>query len=274
MSEWKKFLQSIADEHHLPPLPRILFLFQFDRERRNWSVKKIEEEFLKINQGTSNNFDDYRKRMYGALAFWCPELASDPRNKADIVWQSLEEKYPTWIRKNIPPNLDEIWQRLWADGEDGSDMFGPITQASLKTLGGIGDEIERTNSSSEFFRFLKRGAAIKIKVNPVVSGEIIILERNQQGHIFCLCPSYIQKEYFLTDRPLLIPAGEEFVSMEEPDVLQLCMVTASQLPRFDWLPLTNKQSLQIKSNELKDVLEQSISISSAKIWINSYIVRD
>jgi hypothetical protein len=273
MIKWQQFLESMADECSLPPSPRQLFLFQFAREHRNWSVERIEEEFIKVNKVNSHNFDDYRRRLYAILESRVTNLDPDSRNKSNIVWKYLEEIYPSWIEQNISSDLDRIWQDMWAIGEERADIFGPVTEASmttasLATLGGIGDRIENLNNPSEFSRNLVVGTSIKIKVKPVVSGKIIILERNQCGQIFCLCPSYIQQENDLVDRSLLIPAGRDFVLMDEPDVLQLCMIVSPQLPQFDWLPLTEDRSLEITSNELKDVLKESRLATN--IWITSY----
>jgi hypothetical protein len=269
MNKWLNFLESIATEYKLPPAPRKLFLFHFDRERKNWSIKKIENDFLTIESTiNSNNFDDYRKRLYSAFEESCLDLQDKKRNKADILWKWLEERYSDWIEQNIPSTLDEIWHKLWEIGEDRSDVFGLITPKSLKSLG-IASTIERINYPSEFSNVIEVGSSINIKVNPVTSGEIILLERNQPtGNIYCLCPSYLRLENSLSDEPLII--FDDFMTIDEPDRVQLLMLVAPELPQFDWFPKMDGASLQIESEELKDVLVQTTL--GGRIWRNAYTV--
>jgi hypothetical protein len=268
MNKWLNFLESLATKYQLPPSPRKLFLFHFAQERRNWSSKKIEDNFLSINPTkNNNNFDDYRRRLYSTFEESCFDLQDKSRNKADILWQWLEEQYPDWLKQNIPSTLDEIWQQLWEIGEDRSDVFGLITPKSLKSLG-IASTIERINYPSEFSNLIEVGSSINIKVNPVTSGEIILLERNQTGNIYCLCPSYLRLENSLSNEPLIIL--EDFMTIDEPDRVQLLMLVAPELPQFDWFPKMDGASLQIESEELKDVLVQTTL--GGRIWRNAYTV--
>ncbi|PSB56462.1 hypothetical protein [Chamaesiphon polymorphus] len=268
MDRWLNFLESLATECKLPPAPRKLFLFHFDLDRKQMSVEEIEKNFLAANPTlNSNNFDDYRKRLYFTFEEFCLELQNKQRNKAATLWQWLEDRYADWAKQNIPASLDEIWQQLWQIGEDRSDVFGIVTPRSLQSLG-IASTVEEINYPSEFSSTIEVGNSINIKVNPVVSGKIMLLERSQTGNVYCLCPSHLSSENTLSDRSLII--FDNFITIDEPDRVQLLMLTAPKLPQFDWFPTARGESLQIDREQLTDVLVH-ITLDG-KVWRNTYTV--
>jgi hypothetical protein len=267
MSPWQDFLESIANRYKIPPLPRKLFLFQFSQERKAWSIKNIEDKFNSVNQVSKDNFDDYRKRLYFILEDYCSELCEVKGGKSNVLWRCLEREYPQWIQENIPLTLDELWQELWVHGKERPDVLGLITKSKLEVLS-IGEEVERMNMGTEFSRVVQVGESIKIKVNPVASGEVIVLERNQRGSIYCLCPSYLQKENSLNSQPLIIP--DEFIALNVPDVVQLWMLVSPHPLPFSWFPMSKEQQLKIDCEELKDVL--GILTMDGSAWRNTYTV--
>lgn len=267
MNPWQDFLESIANRYKIPPLPRKLFLFQFSQERRTWNIKTIEDEFNHTYQVNSDNFDDYRRRLYAILEGYCLELYEVKKGKSDILWRHLEQKYPEWAQVNVPLTLDELWQELWVKAEERLDILGPITKNKSEVLS-MGEEVEKMNTSSEFARVIQVGESIKIKVNPVATGEIIILERDQRGNVYCLCPSYLQKENSLNNQPLIIP--DEFITLHAPDAVQLWMLVNPHPLIFSWFPMSKEQQLKIDCEELKDVLE--VLTIDGKAWCNTYTV--
>jgi hypothetical protein len=271
MNPWQDFLESIANRYKIPPSPRKLFFFQFSQECRTWSIKTIEDEFNRIYQVNSDNFDDYRKRLYAILEEYCLELGEAKRGKSDILWRHLEQKYPEWAQANIPLTIDELWQELWIKAEERLDILGPINQNKLEVLS-MGDEVERMNTNSEFSRVLQVGESIKIKVNPIAIGEIVVLERDQRGHVYCLCPSYLQKKNSLNSHPLII--SDKFITLHTPDIVQLWMLVTPDPLTFNWFPMSQEQSLKIGCKELKDVLEilTKILTINGKAWCNTYRV--
>ncbi|PSB01853.1 hypothetical protein [Merismopedia glauca] len=267
MNHWSIFLESLGTEYKLSPSVRQLLLFQFAKERKHMSVQEIKTELERYDINTER-YDDHRKRLYEAFSETCSELTKVNRGKAQILWKWLEEVYPNWHKQHIPPTLDELWAYLWRSATEGSHIFGPITQKSLESLGGIGESREREKQPSEFPRLIKVGQSINLKVKPVSVAKIIILERNKTGNIYCLCPSYLGQENTLDKEPLVIL--EDFTMLEEPDELQLLMIVDPELPSFDWFPISEEKSLQIGCEQLQDIFSRTTL--SAKVWRNTYKV--
>lgn len=271
MDNWLAFLESLATEYELPARPRKLFLFQFDRRRKNMTVNEIREELYSMeNSGEleESKYDDYRRRLYASFSEACPELMNAKKDKARILWKWLEERYLDWLQTNIPRSLDQIWQELWQSAAEGANVFGLITEKSLDSLGGIGESKQREKHPSEFSRIIKVGQSINLKTKPVSRGKIIILERNQTGDIYCLCPSYLGKENTLNKESLVLL--EDFIMLYELDELQLLMVVDPELPSFNWLPISPEKSLQIGCEQLQDIFSRTTL--SAKVWRNTYKV--
>jgi hypothetical protein len=266
MDKWSLFLENIADQYSLPPSPKKLFLYHFNRERRNWTVTEIEKEFISINNVTSINFDDYRRRLYALFEKDCPELIDASRNKSYILWVWLEEKYKEWVTENSPPDINELWEELLKSAVDGRDIFGPIVINNVLPTLGLGTAIEETFNISEFRHKIRVGDSIQLKISPIINGKILLLEKNKIGKVYCLCPSFIKPENTLIDSPLIFP--DRPISLNEPDHLSLLLVIFQELPSFNWLPMIKGQSLEIGYQELQQVQNHpQISRSYSRYYI-------
>lgn len=176
------------------------------------------------------------------------QVANSTRTPADIIQSqkidNLEKilgEIEAKIRDLPVHTLDQVWEIL-VDKASKTDQMKPE----------VANNLGMWNPAPK----VPLGTPFHFVINLPTSGYLILLEKNPEGQIWCLSPSFLAP-------PLLLEAGQVKLPLAYQDTFtadslgkeQMLAIISQFRLNFDWLPEGNDEPLQIKKEYLTQLLE-------------------
>jgi hypothetical protein len=165
-----------------------------------------------------------------------------------------------WLKHQPPPTLDRLWEQL-VDKATKTDRMKPE----------IANVLGMWNPAPK----VPRGTPFYFVVNLPISGYLVLLEKNPEGQIWCLSPSFLAP-------PLRLDAGEVKLPITSQDTFtadsvgreQMLAIISQEQLNLDWLPGSDDKPLEIRKEQLTKLLEYLESNSGVQVLYTEYLVNE
>ncbi|MDY6806437.1 MAG: DUF4384 domain-containing protein [Cyanobacteriota bacterium] len=157
------------------------------------------------------------------------------------------EIFPLWYRQRqelfslAPQTLSQLWE-LMRSRAKGSDKMGPVLWEGPASLGA------RPKKRSPYLREVPKDSDILFKVQLERSGYLILLEREPNGTVCCLCPSEFAVKWQLPAGEVTLPQpGSPYGTFgaDEEGWEQWLALASLESPPFPWLEDSKVEAVEL-----------------------------
>ena len=147
-----------------------------------------------------------------------------------------------WLNERQPPlTVDELWQQL-VEKATKTDQMKPE----------IANNLGMWNPAPK----VPRGTPFHFVVNLPTSGYLILLEKNPEGQIWCLSPSFLAPPSRLEAGQVKLPfAYQDTFTADSVGREQIVAIITHEQLTLDWLPREDDEPLEIREEHLTKLLE-------------------
>lgn len=175
------------------------------------------------------------------------EIFNEPVSKSNLM-AVLERHYQ-------PLDLPELWHLVWEKAAHTDKIYPEVVvpPPKIPVLG-----IWHPDSISGKTKKIRVGSRIKLKVSLQSPGYLVLLLENTEQEIYCLCPSFLASEPYLSTGEMVLPHNNpdypSFEVQEPTGTEKIVALVTKEKPSLDWLPSGDKEPLQLDKPHLQGLL--------------------
>ncbi|WP_051470196.1 DUF4384 domain-containing protein [Fischerella sp. PCC 9605] len=186
----------------------------------------------------------------------------DLQKKLDKIQQQLDH-----YLAHPPLTLNELWQELKAFGFR-TDKMG-VVLVQEETLG-------MWTPQSTYPKLVSLGSRIRFELNIESTGYLLLLEKNTSGEVWCLCPSFLAPQPYLSAGKNSLPQQDAPITSFQlegaPGLEQILAVMSKEAPSIKWLPQGSDEPLQLNEGYLIELLKYVNQSEDCKVLYTEYTV--
>lgn len=258
----KEFLEAMATHFCFTGKNRVAFLQRFSEQYAELSNKDLADEYQRellagLGEGSLPDIV-LRDRLQAICLKLEDEGCPFPEGLKKGRWQFAkkwlrEEIFPQWYhdrQRLLSPPLSQTLSQLWESMRSRAkrtDNMGPVLWEGVPTLGA------RRNKPSSFLREVPKDSDILFKVRLEREGYLILLEREPNGTVCCLCPSEYAAEWRLPAGEVTLPQLGSPCPTFGADELgweQWLAIASLESPPFAWLEDSKQEALVLDGDRL------------------------
>jgi hypothetical protein len=165
-----------------------------------------------------------------------------------------------WLKHQPPPTLDRLWEQL-VDKATKTDRMKPE----------IANVLGMWNPAPK----VPRGTPFYFVVNLPISGYLVLLEKNPEGQIWCLSPSFLSPPSRLEVGDIKLPlAYQDTFTADSVGREQMVAIISQEQLNFDWLPRADDEPLEMQINQLTELLKYVQGCSGCQVFYSEYRVTE
>ncbi|MEB3178187.1 MAG: DUF4384 domain-containing protein [Nostocaceae cyanobacterium] len=189
-------------------------------------------------------------------------------NTGDLL-KELGDSFGDTVKVIIsqPRSSEEAWEKLQALATNSEEMGAVL--ATPETLG-------MWTPESNYEKLVPWGSLIHFEVNLRVGGHLLLLEKNPGQQIWCLCPSFLAPQPFVSAGKTILPQPgakrTAFHLQGVPGLEQILAVITKEVPSVDWIPKGSEQPLQLNHSHLVGLLDYLNQVGEYQLLYTEYTV--
>lgn len=261
------FLEAIAQKWFTKENHKLVFIERLRQRNNDLSNQSladndvVKKKLLSKSEEIAQVMRDIlSKNIFPKLeAEGCPS-GEATKDKREIAQAWLREKiYPDWL-------FDYCWQQLSSRATPTQKM-GPVLAENPATLG-----VRRKKS---YLKEVPKDSDILFKVDLDSPGHLLLLEREPNGVVCCLCPSEYAPKMNLSAGEAVFPQpgapdptfGSDEVGLEQ----WLAVISSNELP-FDWLAQSKIEALELNNEHLLGLWNYLQESKDCQLLYTQYVV--
>ncbi len=280
----KEFLEAMATHFCFKGKNRVAFVQRFSEQYAELTDKALADEYERelVADLSEGSLPDIvlRDRLRAICIKLEDEGCRFPEGLKKGRWQFAkkwlrEEIFPQWYKKRqrllsppFPQTLSQLWELMKSRAKR-TDNMGPVLWEGVPSLGA------RRNKPSSFLREVPKDSDILFKVRLEREGHLILLEREPNGTVCCLCPSEYAVEWRL-------PAGE--VTLPQPNAPfptfgadelgweQWLAIASLESPPFAWLEDSKREAVELDGDRLHQLWQYADGNPDCELMYAEYQV--
>jgi hypothetical protein len=280
----KEFLEAMATRFCFTGKNRVAFLQRFSEQYAELTDKALADEYERelVADLSEGSLPDIvlRDRIRAICIKLEDEGCRFPEGLKKGRWQFAkkwlrEEVFPGWYKDRqrllsppFPQTLSQLWELMKSRAKR-TDNMGPVLWEGVPSLGA------RPKKPSAFLREVPKDSDILFKVRLEREGHLILLEREPNGTVCCLCPSEYAVEWRL-------PAGE--VTLPQPNAPfptfgadelgweQWLAIASLESPPFAWLEDSKREAVELDGDRLHQLWQYADGNPDCELMYAEYQV--
>ena len=168
--------------------------------------------------------------------------------------------------------MNELWQQLWEQSEDSSNILIKPLTIDLPDLGLSVKEKWNPNPQSDCPSF-PIGSEIYYQITLSNSGYLIVAEKSASGEIYCLAPSNLSPAFPRSWGSLILPKDDVFTVEPPIGYEEILAVFSEEEPQLDWLPQAEDDPLELQTEHLASLLNH-VNQNNCEVMRSKYRITD
>jgi hypothetical protein len=272
---WHLFLTDQAIKFDLTPTEREVFACQYALRHEHSPNSKVVNSIETDLKMTPDNIKERSEGIFKKLRKSKEiNFETDKGRRTDIVWQWLKQEYPKWedrILGRSKLGVEAIWTQLKELGRYAPDRMGIyITENQIQTASAL----PKNYQPKPFLQVIPNDTeGLRFKIHSENMGQILLLNRDEENIVHCMCPSEFAPSINLNYREMSIPQAEsDYASLgTEPGKEEWWAWIINNLPPLSWLESAKATALQLSAVQLVELLSQ-VELQKGEVLYTFYKV--